>query len=103
MRTNPAISGLLLPLEDAIIHNLLPALTDGRLCSDDDRSLLALPVRVGGMGLVNPTQISDHEHEFSKLATEELTNVIINQQRDLPENLHANSKTISFHHPHAAT
>ena len=92
MRTIPAITELLLPLEHAIRHKLIPALIDGRLCSNDERCLLALPVRLGGMGLVNPTAISDQEHENSKLATEELTRAIINQQRDLPENLHANSK-----------
>jgi hypothetical protein len=94
MRTIPAIADMLLPLERAIRQNIIPALFDGRDCSNDERALFALPVRLGGMGIINPTEISDQEHENSKLATEELTKAIINQQKQLPENLLENSKSI---------
>ena len=94
MRTIPTIADLLIPLEHAIKQNLIPALLDGRACPDDERALLALPVRLGGMGIINPTEISDQEHENSKLATDVLTRAIIDQQKQLPENLQENSKAI---------
>ena len=37
------------PLEDAIRHKLIPALTEGRSLSDDERVLISLPVRLGGL------------------------------------------------------
>ena len=85
MRTIPNISQLLKPLEDAIRHKLIPALTEGRFLSDDERSLISLPVRLGGLGIINPTQISDDEFENSKRMTENLTASIKIQSRDLPE------------------
>ena len=54
-RTIPDIQDLLHPLETAIHQHLIPALTGREACSVAERDLLALPVRLGGMGLVNPT------------------------------------------------
>ena len=72
---------------------MIPSLTDGRTITDDDRHLLSLPVRLGGMGLISPVQMADQEHEFSKEATAVLTNAIkISQQKDLPPNLDSLSK-----------
>ena len=92
MRTIPDISQLLQPLEDAIHHKLIPALTEGRACNEDDRALLSLPIRLGGMGIINPVKISDNEHENSKQATTALTEAIILQQRELPEDLDERNK-----------
>ena len=55
------------------MHKLIPAITEGRLCSDDDRTLLSLPVRLGGMGIIIPTQIADEEFENSCKMTLNLT------------------------------
>ena len=85
MRTIPNISQLLKPLEDAIRHKLIPALTEGRFLSDDERSLISLPVRLGGLGIINPTQISDDEFGNSKRMTENLTAAIKIQNRELPD------------------
>ena len=87
MRTIPDISAILSPLENVIRFKFLPALLEGRVCTDDERSLLSLPVRLGGMGLINVTAISDAEHENSKQATKVLTDAIIAQQIDLPPSL----------------
>ena len=95
MRTIPEISELLQPLEHAIRHRLIPALLDERVSTDDERELLALPVRLGRMGLINPAALSDQEHKNSKCATEELTRAIINQQRNLPDNLHETNRAIN--------
>ena len=90
MRTLPGISELLKPLEHAIRHKLLPALTEGRCCSDDERALLSLPVRLGGLGIINPMKISDEEFENSKKMTFNLTSAIQHQQREYPEDILTN-------------
>ena len=91
-RTIPNIANLVQPLEDAIRLCLIPALTEGRHVSGDERNLLSLPPRLGGMGLISPVQICDQEHTFSKCATATLTNAIIDQQKDLPESFAETSK-----------
>ena len=49
------IEDLLAPLERAIADALIPSIT-GHNCTEAERELLALPVRMGGMGLINPSQ-----------------------------------------------
>ena len=78
-RTIPDISTLLQPLEDAIHQYLIPALTGRPPCSDEERDLLALPVRLGGMGISNPTQMSSHAFESSVQLTTPLVTKIIEQ------------------------
>ena len=63
MITLPCLSELLKPLENAIRHKLIPALTEGRCYSGDEKALLSLPVRLGGLGIIHPTKISDEEFE----------------------------------------
>ena len=53
LRTVPDIEALLGPLEHAINHTLIPAIT-GHECAPGERDLLALPVRLGRRGLENP-------------------------------------------------
>ncbi len=53
-RTIPDIQDLLQPLEVAIHQHFIPALTGREACSAAERDLLALPVRLGGMGLAIP-------------------------------------------------
>ena len=92
LRTIPGISSMLQPLEDAIRNVLIPVLTDGRVVTDDERVLLSLPARLGGMGLISPTQMADQEYQFSKEVTSVLTEAIIAQQKDLTPDLDSQSK-----------
>ena len=94
MRTIPGISSLLAPLEHEIRHSLIPALTDGRVVTDDERKLLSLPARLGGMGLVSPVDMCDHEHDYSRQATHVLTEAILAQQKELPADLDTRSKEV---------
>ena len=50
LRTLPDNRDLLEPLENAISHMLIPAITE-RKCNQLDRNILALPVRLGVLGL----------------------------------------------------
>ena len=81
-RTIPDIQDLFQPLEIAIHQHLIPALTGREVCSAAERDLLALPVRLGGMGLVNPMNDSIHAFEASKHITAPLVALIMTQDPD---------------------
>ena len=66
MRTLQDIDNLLQPLERAISEVLIPSLI-GRNCSEAERNLVALPVRMGGLGLINPSDNADVEYSASGL------------------------------------
>ena len=65
MRTIPDIKHLLMPLEDVIHQVFIPSLTGRLACSDIERKILALPPRMGGLGLLNPSSCCD---DFFKLS-----------------------------------
>ena len=81
-RTVPNVSNFFEPLEGAIRHYLIPAII-GRKVSDLERRLISLPVRLGGLGIQNPMLTADTEFRNSTIVTENLTNLIINQEKDL--------------------
>ena len=58
----PNIGPLLQPLEDIIRTKLLPALSGKPAPSDSERDLLA---RLGGIGVTNPTTLSDPAYSAS--------------------------------------
>ena len=82
MRTIPQISEMIQPLENAIRDHLIPALTEKHFCNVIERKLLSLPVRLGGLGIINPCEIADHEFNNSVKLTSTLTNAIIGQKTD---------------------
>ena len=59
-------TGQLQPLENAIRSLLIPTLTGHSAPSDLIRDLLALPANLGGIGLINPLDISAKQHSTSK-------------------------------------
>ena len=84
LRTLPDIQDLLEPLEDAICHMLIPAITE-RKCNQLDRNILALPVRLGGLGLGNPSLEARREYASSVKVTKPLVEQIVSQSHQLPE------------------
>ena len=63
---------------------LLPLLTGQNTCNDDLRDLIALPARLGGLGISNPCkQCSDHFHS-SESITAPLSNLILQQSHSYP-------------------
>ena len=79
MRTIPDIDNLLKPLENRIHQHLIPALTGHPPCSAIERDLLALPVRLGGLGLHDPSSLSTESFQSSKHITAPLVALIISQ------------------------
>ena len=84
LRTLPDIYDLPEPLEHAISNLLIPAITDHR-CSPLERDDLALPVRVGGLGITNLCREADIELSSSVKATAPLVRQIVAQSHPLPE------------------
>jgi len=83
LRTLPDIQDLLEPLEDAISHMLIPAMTE-RKSNQLDRNILALPVRLGGLGLGNPSLEVRREYASSVKVTKPLVEQIVSQSHQLP-------------------
>ena len=81
--TLPDIADLLKPLERAISDVLIPALLEHQV-AETERDLLALPVRMGGLGLVNPVSQSRYEYEVSIKATAPLVKQIAKQAVEPP-------------------
>ena len=53
--------------------------------TNDVRALLALPARLGGLGIVNPAVALTKEHTDSKEICQPLTDLIIQQKPDLAD------------------
>ena len=65
-RTISKIDDLLRPLDEVIHQHLIPAITGRPHCSLLEWKLLALPPRLGGLGLYNPSSNSQSKFESSK-------------------------------------
>ena len=81
-RTISNISQLFQPLEEVIRDTFIPAVI-GRKVSDVERRMLALPVRFGGIGILNPTETADMKFDISVRITSELKGIIYNQEANL--------------------
>ncbi len=55
----------------------------GRQVSDIERRILALPFRLGGLGIKHPVETASREYIASKAITEQLTDRICEQNQDI--------------------
>ena len=69
-----------MPLEDVIHQVFIPSLTGRSACSDIERKILALPPRMGGLGLLNPSSCYDDFFKLSVKLTSSLVDLIVQQQ-----------------------
>ena len=83
-RTIPNIEYLFQPLEDTIRQRFLPVLTGQNSFSDNIRDLMALPARLGGLGIINPAKQAAIQHHTSREVTAPLVNLILEQSKDFP-------------------
>ena len=58
----PSLEDLLKTLADLIRFNFIPTITDGYLCSNNDRILLSFSVRFSGLAI--PLLHNDAKHEY---------------------------------------
>ena len=77
LRTIPGIENYLAPVEETIRHRLIPAITGGHIVNDEERSLLALPPRLGGLGIRNVTETAAVEYDNSRQLTTKLREEIL--------------------------
>jgi len=61
MRTIPNISYLLAPVDEILLTSFIPAITGGIAINQEERKLLALPTKLGGLGIPMFSEISDTE------------------------------------------
>ena len=79
-RTIPNIKDKFQPLEDVIREKLIPAIV-GKRVSPLGRRVLALPVRLGGLGIQNPVDTADGEFKTSVRVTKNLNEIIQRQEQ----------------------
>ena len=77
LRTIPNTSELLIPVEETIRHQLIPAITGRKTVSDIERDVFALPCRLGGLGITNPVKSSKLQYECSDIITAPIVNLIM--------------------------
>ena len=84
LRSLPDIAPFLEPLERAIADLLVPVITE-HVTTQEERDLLELPVRSGGLGLVNPARTALQDYEASVKITGPLVRQIIKQAHEPPD------------------
>ena len=81
-RTVPGTSDFFKPLEEVIRHRFIPALTGRSAISDVERDLLTLPTRLGGLGIINPSETTISQYVSSLKITAPLITLIIQQSTE---------------------
>ena len=82
LRTMPNIKEYLAPVEHEIRHTFIPSLFENKICNNDERLLLSLPCKMGGLGIINPMEMCDIEFSCSSKITFSLQSKIMNQAKD---------------------
>ena len=80
-RCVPGIGDLLKPLEEVLEKCFIPALTSHN-SNEATRDLLALPVRLCGLGLANPAKVAESEFRDSSALSAKLTAALLMQLGD---------------------
>ena len=68
-----------MPLEEVIGFKFISSITGGHICSNEERVLLSLPARFGGLGIPLFHENAGIEFENSRKLTSSLTDLIKNQ------------------------
>ena len=95
-RTIPNIGDHLQPFEDVIRTQLIPALMGRAAPNENERMLLSLPARLGGLGIINLTDLSASEYPASRRVTKPLFELILQQLPGYSTLVSAEQKTASL-------
>lgn len=93
-RSVEGIDELLKPLEEVIVHKLMPALTGRSAISQAERELLSLPARLGGIGIPNSSLQAPSQYDASKQITATLSTMILEQSHSIPQTTKEDQKKI---------
>ena len=83
LRTIQGISDILKPIDDVMDNEFIPALFGSNI-TPNEREIISLPIREGGLGLGVQHKNSDACYAVSKAITEPLMKQIISQDQQLP-------------------
>ncbi len=86
---NGNIADLFKPLEDVIRQRFLPSLTGRNAFNDGERDLMALSVRLGGLGIIDPSRQTAYQHNTSEKITAPLVALILQQSHTYPSEVKA--------------
>ncbi len=87
LRTIPGLEDQLQEIDDIIDNVFLPAFTEYRSLSLDDRKLLSVPTKMGGLGIPILTDMCTIENDNSKKICESLVeNIIMQNNGDINSN-----------------
>ena len=78
MRTIPNISHLFVSLENTITSKFIPCLLKQNF-NNTERKVFSLPAKYGGLGIFDPSEISQAEYDYSTAVTGPLVDIIYNQ------------------------
>ena len=81
MRTTPNVNEELRRSDDAMNNKHIPSFSDNKLCGNDERLLLSLPTKLGGMGTSVFPEITEMESQNLPLLTEENISLLALQER----------------------
>ena len=94
MRTIPGVEDLFQPLEQAIRHQFLPALTGRLALSDTERELIALPARLGGLGIPKPSRSARLQQEACAEVTAPLVDLINVRAGEYPKSVQQKQRQV---------
>ena len=78
-RTIPNVENLFKPLEEVIRKQFLPSVTGQNAFGENERDLLALPSRLGGLGIPDPSKQAAPQHAACRNITAPLVELIVSQ------------------------
>ena len=79
IRTTPNLNTILHELDQVITNELIPAITDGLVVSSEERVLLSLPVKLGGLGIPIFAESCRTEYQNSLLVCSQQVAAIVTQ------------------------
>ena len=81
-RTTPHIEDLIKPLEEAIRRVFIPNLTGRNAFNNTERDMLALPPRLGGLGISDPSKKSALHYSTCETISAPLVRLILDQSEE---------------------
>ena len=85
LRTIPVILKELKRIEAVTRNEFIPATSGGHQCSNVERNIIALPVKLGGLGITKINDNTNFEYEASRKITEQLVSLIKKQNTQVHE------------------
>ena len=80
LRVMPEIEEFLKPLDEVINKHFIPSITENHHCSAEERLLLSLPVRMGGLAIPILSSLAKEEYQNSRELTRKFSQDIIEQK-----------------------